>query len=109
MTCRIFGTVLGNHSWSEDGRICIVQQIQSETFEKASPEAEIDGLFSRLLHRSRWDRVIYRAAMSLRDNPSIPLDQLAAELRVSERYLLSGLRSALGVDPHDFLQKIKVR
>jgi AraC-like DNA-binding protein len=109
MPFRIFGTVLGNHSWSADGRLCIVQQRESASFEKASPEAEIDALFSRLLHRSRWERAIYRAAMCLRDNPSIPLDQLAAELCVSERYLLSGFRSALSVDPHDFLQKIKVR
>src|SRR5690242_10586859 len=105
MPYRIFDTVLDNHSWSADGRLCIAQQRQSEPFEEASPEVEVDALFSRLLHRSRMERNIYRAAIRLRANPSIPLHQLAAELRVTECYLLSGLRSALSVDPQDFLRK----
>jgi len=109
MSFRIFNTVLGDHLWSAHGRLCVVQQKKSASPEKGSLQVEIDALFFRLLHRSRRDRDIYRAATRLKDNPSIPLGQLATELRVSERYLLSGLRAALSVDPHDFLQKIKMR
>jgi len=40
-----------------------------------------------------------RAAKRLIANPSVPLDELARELGVTERYLRSGLRAALGIDP----------
>jgi AraC-like DNA-binding protein len=109
MSFRICDSVLGTHSWNADGRLCIKQQRQAESFQQGSPKTEIEALFTRLLLRSRWDRVMYRAATRLNADPSIPLGRLAADLGVTERYLLSGLRAALGVDPHDFIQKARRR
>jgi hypothetical protein len=40
-----------------------------------------------------------RAAQRLTTSPSTSFDELARELRVGERYLSSGLRAMLGVDP----------
>lgn len=102
---RIFDSVLEDHSWTADGRLCIAQQPQSDSFQETSPKAEIDALFSRLRVRSKSDRILCRAAKRLHADPSISLGQLASELGVSERYLLSGLRAILGVDPQTFLRK----
>jgi hypothetical protein len=102
---RIFNSVLGDHLWAADGRLCIAQQPQSDSFQEASPKAEINALFSRLVLRSKSDRILCRAAKRLHADPSISLGQLAPELGVSERYLLSGLRAILGVDPQSFLRQ----
>ena len=96
---RIFDSVLNDHSWAADGRLCIAQQPQSDSLQEASPKAAIDAFFSRLLLRSKSDRILCRAAKRLHADPSISSGQLAAGLGVSERYLLSGLRAVLGIDP----------
>jgi AraC-like DNA-binding protein len=102
---RIFDSVLESHSWTADGRLCVAQQPQSHSFQDPSPKAEIDALFSRLLLRSKPDRTLCRAAKRLCADPSISSSRLASELGVSERYLLSGLRAILGVDPQAFLRQ----
>jgi hypothetical protein len=112
MPYRIFDSILGSHSWDENSQLRIAQPTRPGdfvSFEDASLEIEIAALFSRLLNRSKLDRTIYRAATRLYANPSVPLNRLAADLGVTERYLLSGLGAALSVDPHAFLQKAKAR
>ena len=69
----------------------------------AAPPAEIAeaaALLRRLVHRSRWDSVMCRAAWHLRRNPALPMRRLASLLGVSEGYLSSGLRAVLGTDPN---------
>lgn len=107
MPYRIFDSVLGSHSWSTDGRLCIEQHRRSESFQETVPNTDVEVLFTRLLHRSKLERYVHRAATRLHTDPSTPLDGLAAELGVSERYLMSGFQAAIGVDPHDFLERIK--
>ena len=102
---RIFDNVLEGHSWAADGRLCIAQQPQSDSFQETSPKAEIDALFNRLLLRSKSDRILCRVAKRLHADPSTSSGRLAFELGVSERYLLSGLRAILGVDPQTFLRQ----
>jgi hypothetical protein len=109
MPYRIFDSVLGNHSWSADGRLWIAQPQEPVSLQDASPETEVDAIFARLLHRSKLDRIVYRAAIQLHAAPSTPLNQLAADLGVTESYLVSGLRAALSVDPQDFLQRARAR
>lgn len=102
---RIFDSVLEDHSWTADGRLRIAQLRQSDSFQEASLTTEIDALFTRMRIRSKSDRILCRAAKCLQADPSISLGQLAAGLGVSERYLLCGLRSVLGVDPRTFLRQ----
>src|ERR1700730_16742054 len=99
MAFRIFDHLLVNHTWSAAGRLCVPQQPQAVPCQPGSPKAELDALLARLVLHSRSDRVMCRAARRLATNPSMPLDELATELGVSEQYLKSGLRTVLGVDP----------
>ena len=99
MTFRIFDHVLANHTWSATGRLCIAQALETVSCATPSSHAERDALLARLALRSRLDSVMCRAAKRLIANPSVPLDDLARELGVTERYLLSGLRAVLGIDP----------
>jgi AraC-like DNA-binding protein len=96
----IFENVLANHTWTETGRLRIVQpKLPASSNQPASPEAESQSLLSRLLLRSKSDRIMARAARQLSVSPSMRLDLLALELGVSERYLLTGLRAILGASP----------
>ncbi len=72
------------------------------TGEAASPDeiAEAASLLCRLVHRSKTDSVMCRAAWHLRRDPALPMRRLASRLGVSEGYLLSGLRAVLGTDPN---------
>src|SRR5437868_3383416 len=99
MIFRIFDHVLANHTWSPSGRLCIAHEPQTVSCGASSSTAEIASLLGRLILRSKSDRVMCRAAKRLTANQSAPLDELARELGVTERYLVSGLRAALGVDP----------
>jgi AraC-like DNA-binding protein len=99
MVFRIFGNVLANHTWSPTGHLCIAGAPQPVSHATCCHKAEINALLGRLVLRSRSDRVMCRAAQRLTTNPSISFDELAQELGVTERYLLSGLRAVLGVDP----------
>jgi AraC-like DNA-binding protein len=75
---------------------------QDDCAEAASPserEALRASLMSRLLHRSRPDPVICRAALLLRNNPGLSLRTIAAKLGVSKEYLSRGLRTVLGTSP----------
>ena len=100
MIYRIFDHVLAGHTWNEAGDLQIVEPAQSvEVAAPASPDVEGRSLLARLAIRSKSDRIMCRAARRLLANPSMPLDRLASELGVSERYLMSGLRAALGVSP----------
>jgi hypothetical protein len=100
MIYRIFDHVLAGHTWSESGDLQIVQSAPPvRTALPASPDAEGRALLARLAIRSKSDRIMCRAARRLLTNPATPLDRLASELGVSERYLVSGLRAVLGVSP----------
>jgi len=101
MIFRIFDHVLANHTWTKAGRLCIAWPEPEETRSAttSSPEAGRQSLLARLAIRSKADRFMCRAGRSLMANPSMRLDQLAAELGVSERYLIAGLRTVLGVSP----------
>jgi hypothetical protein len=110
MIYRIFDHTLAGHTWSASGRLCIVAQpLQGASREVPSAEAEVYGLLRRLILRSRSDRVLHRAAKRLAANPSTDLNDLARELGVTPRYLVSGLRAILGVDPAEFARKLVER
>ena len=109
MAFRIFDHVLANHGWSATGSLCIAQACKAgepsaAPCARATPNAEIDALRGRLLAWSKSDRVMCRAAQRLIAGPTTPFDHLARDLGVTERYLLSGLRAAFGVDPHRWRQ-----
>lgn len=90
----------------------------------AVPEGEEDGhveaagpserdalrasLMSRLLHRSRPDPVICRAALLLRNNPALSLRTLASRLGVSKEYLSRGLRTVLGTSPRQLVRIARI-
>ena len=99
MAFRIFDQTLANHTWSATGRLRIAGAPQSISHATYCQKAEIDALLGRLILRSKSDRVMCRAAQRWITNPAIRFDELARELRVTERYLLSSLRAVLGVDP----------
>jgi AraC-like DNA-binding protein len=99
MIYRIFDQVLAGHIWSDAGRLQVVQGAPDRQGLPASPDVESRSHRARLVIRSKGDRVMCRAARRLLANPSMPLDRLASELGVSERYLVSGLRAVLGVSP----------
>ena len=107
MNFRILDHVLADHTWSATGHLCIAHDAPTVPCAGPSPEAEIDSLLSRLILRSKSDRIMGRAAKRLTAHPSTPLHELARELGVTERYLLSGLRTALGVDPEGFLADLR--
>lgn len=104
----IFDNVLAGHTWTDTGQLKIVQPELSRSSQRASPEAESQSLLSRLLHRSKSDPVTARVARRLAANPSIRLDLLASELGVSERYLLTGLRTILGVSPDRLARTLSI-
>ncbi|MBR1122700.1 helix-turn-helix transcriptional regulator [Bradyrhizobium lablabi] len=54
------------------------------------------------------DPMIYRAAACLRNNPSIRVHRLAADLDVSERHLLRRFRGAFGVTPKQFARCVRI-
>jgi hypothetical protein len=99
MTFRIFDRVLADHTWTAAGRLCIAHQPKAVASETGCAKTEIASLLGRLILRSKSDRIMCRAVRRLAENPSVSLDELARELAVTERYLLSGLRAVLGVDP----------
>jgi len=106
MIFRIFDHLLANHTWSMTGDLrlacehsCIKPGSDVGSCQASPAQAETASLLDRLVLRTKSDRVMSRAAKRLIANPSMPLDQIARELGVTERYLLSGLRAALGVDP----------
>jgi AraC-like DNA-binding protein len=97
----IFDNVLADHTWTDAGRLQIVQPaLPAMSVQPASPEAERQSLLARLAIRSVGDRIMCRATRCLSENPSVRLDQIASELGVSERYLVTGLRAVLGVSPY---------
>jgi hypothetical protein len=98
MVFRIFDNVLANHTWSAHGHLCIAGEPRPISHAVGCQKTEINALLGRLVLRSKSDRVMCRAARRLTANPSIPFNELARELRVTERYLRSGLRAVLGVD-----------
>jgi len=100
MAFRIFDHLLVNHGWSETARLCVAHDPKAEVSCSAgSSKAETDSLLARPMLRTRSDRVMRCAAQRLLTEPGVPFDQLACELGVTERPLVSGLRAALGVDP----------
>jgi AraC-like DNA-binding protein len=99
MIYRIFDQSLAGHTWSEEGRLQVVQVVPYASHRQTSPECARTSLFARLVIRSKRDRVMCRAARRLTESPATQLDQLASELGVSERYLVAGLRAVLGVSP----------
>jgi AraC-like DNA-binding protein len=103
MSLRIFDHLLINHSWTETGRIYtpathVTEHAASTDEISAAQRAEIErrSMLARLTYRCRLDPVMSRAARLLQGNSRLPLQELAAELGVSERRLLNGLRAALG-------------
>jgi AraC-like DNA-binding protein len=100
MIYRIFDHVLAGHTWSPAGDLQIAEFAEPDQgAAPASPESERKSLLARLAIRAKSDRIMCRAARRLLAEPSLPLDRLASELGVSEKYLLSGLRAVLGVGP----------
>src|SRR5882757_8689963 len=95
----IFDHVLAGHTWSEAGRLQIVQAAPDTSDQPASPGCVRQSLLARLAIRSKGDGIMCRAAKRLSESPMMQLDQLASELGVSERYLVAGLRTVLGVSP----------
>jgi hypothetical protein len=98
MVFRIFDNVLANHTWNTNGHLCIAGAPQLISQASYCQKTEINALLGRLVLRSKSDRVMCRAARRLTANPSIPFNELARELRVTERYLRSSFRAVLGVD-----------
>jgi AraC-like DNA-binding protein len=106
----IFDNVLTGHTWSEVGGLQIVPpELPARSFQPSSPEAERRSLLARLAARAKSEPIMCRAARRLVENPSMQLDQLAFELGISERYLVAGLRSVLGVNPELLVMPAKVR
>jgi AraC-like DNA-binding protein len=105
MALRIFDHLLANHSWTATGRIYTpathVHERALTDEISAAQRAEIErrSMLARLTYRSRLDPIMSRAARLLQADSCLPIHQLAAALGVSEKYLLGGLRSALGENP----------
>jgi AraC-like DNA-binding protein len=103
MALRIFDHLLVNHSWTATGRIYTpathVADLANPADEiLAAERAEIErrSLLARLTYGCKLDPIISRAARLLLTDSCLPIQQLAAELGVSETSLSRGLRSALG-------------
>ena len=96
----IFDNVLAGHTWSEAGRLQIVQpELPVRSTQPSSPEVERQSLLARLAIQAKSESSMCRAARCLVENPSMRLDRVASELGVSEKYLIAGLRTVLGVNP----------
>jgi AraC-like DNA-binding protein len=92
--------------------IAAVPEGQEETYVEAASPSERGALraslMSRLLHRSRPDPVICRAARLLRNNPALSLRTLASRLGVSTEYLSRGLRTVLGTSPKQLVRIARI-
>jgi AraC-like DNA-binding protein len=105
MALRIFDHLLADHSWTTTGRIYTpathvhARALTDEISDTQRAEIERRSMLARLTYRSRLDPIMSRAARLLQADSCLPIQQLAAALRVSEKYLLGGLRSALGENP----------
>jgi AraC-like DNA-binding protein len=109
MIYRIFDQSLAGHTWSEEGRLRVVQAAPNASDRQTSPECTRTSLLARLVIRSKGDCIMCRAAKRLTEFPMMQLDQLASELGVSERYLVAGLRTVLGVSPELLALTTEVR
>jgi hypothetical protein len=98
MPFRIFDHLLANHTWTATGRLCLAHAPSPVTNGIWLSQSETDVLHSRLLLRTKADRVLARAARRLNE-VRVTRKELARELGVTERHLLTGLRAALGLDP----------
>lgn len=103
MALRIFDHLLVNHGWTATGSIYtpethVTDHANPADEIPAAERAEIErrSLLARLTYRCKLDPTISRAARLLQADPCLPIQQLAAALGVSERYLSSGLQGALG-------------
>ena len=107
MAFRIFDHLLADHGWSAAGRLLVCACAASAAADgaeravenpQAEPCADLErrSLLARLAYRGKHDRILSRVARRLQTGPSLSLEQLAAELGVSERYLSDGLRAVLG-------------
>ena len=108
MALRIFDHLLVNHSWTTTGRI-YTPATRGKADDSTSPAVEITeaqraeierrSMLARLAYRCRLDPIMSRATRLLQTDSCLPIQQLAVALRVSEKYLLNGLRSLLGETP----------
>jgi len=105
MALRIFDHLLVNHGWTATGSIYTPAthvttddhtNLADEISAAERAEIERRSLLARLTYRCKLDPIISRAARLLQADSCLPIQQLAAELGVSERYLSSGLRAAIG-------------
>jgi AraC-like DNA-binding protein len=105
MALRIFDHLLVNHGWSATGNIhTLATHVTTEDHTNpaheipAAERADIErrSLLARLAYRCKLDPIMSRAACLLKADSCVPVQQLAAELGVSERYLSRGLRAAIG-------------
>jgi hypothetical protein len=105
MTFRILDHLLIGHDWTAAGCLVVSDVVahaaaahQPERASTAEQCADLErrSLLARLAYRGKQDRILARAARRLRADPSLSLQQLAAELGVSEGSLSRGLRGALG-------------
>jgi AraC-like DNA-binding protein len=103
MAFRIFDHLLVNHSWTATGGIYtpathVTDHANPADEISAAERADIErrSLLARLTYRCKLDPTISRAARLLLADPCIPIQQLAAALGVSERYLSRSLQGSLG-------------
>lgn len=109
MAFRIFDHLLVHHGWTATGRIAVsnpavhaappVEPANEIPTARQRADIERRSLLARLAYRGKSDPVICRAARRLQAIPPLSLEQLAAELGVSESYLSRGLRAVLGQSP----------
>jgi AraC-like DNA-binding protein len=103
MAFRIFDHLLVNHGWTRTGRLVVAAAPEPMAFQPASElsaarrkDIERQSLLARLAYRCKLDPVMCRAARRLQADPYLPMQQLAAELGVSECRLSRGLQAVLG-------------
>src|SRR5262245_36429940 len=107
MAFRIFDHLLVHHDWTATGRLVLCACTahadasgEAEPVEAPTPEPSADlerrSLLARLAYRGKHDRILARAALRLQADPSLSLQQLAAELGVSERSLSRNVQGVLG-------------
>jgi hypothetical protein len=76
MIYRIFDQSLAGHTWSEEGRLQIVQAAPDAFNRQTSPECARSSLLARLAIRSKGHRIMCRAAKRLLESPTTALDLL---------------------------------